>query len=178
VTSGSSTRPTDNTLYAFKMPGTSNMQRLRPTRVIMPGAVMLLALFAASSLLQAQFMGRKRGSDLPATPPTPPAAAPAPAAAPTPAPQATQPPPAPAAPTTPANRANVTYANGLLTVSATNSSLNQILREISRQTGMKITGASRMSASSATTALGLRVRSSPHCSTAPAATCCWSRATA
>ncbi len=44
------------------------------------------------------------------------------------------------APTTPASRANVTYANGLLTVSATNSSLNQILREISRQTGMKITG--------------------------------------
>jgi hypothetical protein len=36
--------------------------------------------------------------------------------------------------------AEVTYANGLLTVAADNSSLNQILREIARQTGMKITG--------------------------------------
>lgn len=138
MTSGSSARPTDNTLYAFKMPGAPDMQRPHPIRAITPGAVILLALcalFVAPSLLHAQFMGRQRGSTLPATPPTPPAAAPAPA--PAPAPQATQPPPAP---TTPASRANVTYANGLLTVSATNSSLNQILREISRQTGMKITG--------------------------------------
>lgn len=36
--------------------------------------------------------------------------------------------------------ADVTYANGLLTIAADNSSLNQILREIARQTGMKITG--------------------------------------
>jgi hypothetical protein len=36
--------------------------------------------------------------------------------------------------------ADVTYASGLLTISADNSSLNQILREIARQTGMKITG--------------------------------------
>ena len=38
------------------------------------------------------------------------------------------------------NRANVEYVGGLLRVSANNSSLNAILREIGRQTGMKITG--------------------------------------
>lgn len=139
MTSGSSARPTDNTLYAFKMPGTSHMQRFHRIRVILPGTVMLLALcalLAAPALLHAQFGGRQRGSTLPETPSTTPAVVPAPTAAPV--PQATsQPFPVP---TTPASRANVTYANGLLTVSATNSSLNQILREISRQTGMKITG--------------------------------------
>jgi hypothetical protein len=36
--------------------------------------------------------------------------------------------------------AQVTYTNGKLLVSASNSSLNQILRDISRETGMKITG--------------------------------------
>lgn len=40
----------------------------------------------------------------------------------------------------PAQRAQVNLTNGLLTVTADNSSLNQILREISRVTGMKITG--------------------------------------
>ena len=40
----------------------------------------------------------------------------------------------------PAHHAEVTYAKGLLTVSASNSSLNQILRDISHSTGMKITG--------------------------------------
>jgi hypothetical protein len=39
-----------------------------------------------------------------------------------------------------AHRAEVTYAGGQLSVVASNSSLNQILREISRQTGMKVTG--------------------------------------
>lgn len=38
------------------------------------------------------------------------------------------------------HRARVTYADGLLEVRADNSSLNQILREISLNTGMKITG--------------------------------------
>ena len=41
---------------------------------------------------------------------------------------------------TKARRAEVTYASGLISVNANNSSLNQILREIARQTGMKITG--------------------------------------
>jgi hypothetical protein len=36
--------------------------------------------------------------------------------------------------------ARVTYSPGLLEVDADNSSLNEILREISRQTGMKVTG--------------------------------------
>jgi hypothetical protein len=48
-------------------------------------------------------------------------------------------------PTTPAQpnrprRAQVTFANGLLDVRANDSSLNQILRYISRETGLKITG--------------------------------------
>lgn len=38
------------------------------------------------------------------------------------------------------HRAEVTYADGKLFVSANNSSLNQILRDIARKTGMKITG--------------------------------------
>jgi hypothetical protein len=47
-------------------------------------------------------------------------------------------PPTPAQ--SPAQRAAVSYTDGQLSVSATNSSLNQILREISRSTGIKITG--------------------------------------
>jgi hypothetical protein len=38
------------------------------------------------------------------------------------------------------HKARVTYAGGLLQVRADNSSLNQILRDISRETGMKIVG--------------------------------------
>lgn len=38
------------------------------------------------------------------------------------------------------HRARVTYQNGLLEVHADNSSLNQILRDISRETGMRIIG--------------------------------------
>ena len=50
-------------------------------------------------------------------------------------------PPAPLTPAqSPARRAEVTYTDNLLKVSAGNSSLNQILREISRLTGIKITG--------------------------------------
>ncbi len=51
---------------------------------------------------------------------------------------------APAAPATPppppARRAQVDFTSHLLTVTADNSSLNQILRDISRATGMTITG--------------------------------------
>ena len=50
-------------------------------------------------------------------------------------PPATQP-----APRSPQRRATVTFSQGLLTISANNSSLNEILRDISRQTGMTITG--------------------------------------
>lgn len=45
---------------------------------------------------------------------------------------------APAPP--PQQPAQVTYSNGQLTVAASNSSLNQILRDVARETGMKITG--------------------------------------
>jgi hypothetical protein len=55
-------------------------------------------------------------------------------------PPATSQPGSAAAPVTPTHRATVVYAKGQLEVSADNSSLNQILHEISRQTGMKITG--------------------------------------
>ena len=40
----------------------------------------------------------------------------------------------------PPKRAQVTYVDGTLSISADNSSLNQILRQISTDTGMKITG--------------------------------------
>jgi hypothetical protein len=40
----------------------------------------------------------------------------------------------------PPRRADISYVNNELAVAASNSSLNQILREISRLTGMKITG--------------------------------------
>jgi hypothetical protein len=63
-------------------------------------------------------------STLPATPPTTP-----------------EPPPIPLTPSQlPPKRAQITYANGTLSVSADNASLNQILREIAADTGMKITG--------------------------------------
>jgi hypothetical protein len=67
-----------------------------------------------------------QSSSIPATRPTElPIAAPAPA-------------PVPAA--YPAHPAKVVYAQGQLAVTADNSSLNQVLREIARETGMKITG--------------------------------------
>jgi hypothetical protein len=40
----------------------------------------------------------------------------------------------------PPHPADVTFADGVLSISASNSSLNQILRDVSHQTGMKITG--------------------------------------
>jgi len=43
-------------------------------------------------------------------------------------------------PTPPSNRARVDYSGQLLTITADNSSLNQILRDISHLTGMIITG--------------------------------------
>lgn len=67
-------------------------------------------------------------SQLPSTLPTPPITEPAP-------------PPIPLTPSQlPPNRAQVTYTDGTLSVAADNASLNQILRQISTDTGMKITG--------------------------------------
>jgi len=65
------------------------------------------------------------------------AIAPAPVALP---PQPVIPPPPPTPAELPAHPAGVTYADGLLSVQASNSSLDQILRDVSRATGMKITG--------------------------------------
>jgi hypothetical protein len=50
-------------------------------------------------------------------------------------------PPVPLTPSQrPPQRAQVTYADGTLSVTANNASLNQILRQIASETGMKITG--------------------------------------
>jgi hypothetical protein len=63
-------------------------------------------------------------STLPATPPTTP-----------------DPPPVPLTPSQrPPDRAQISYADGTISISANNSSLNQILRQIGSDTGMKITG--------------------------------------
>jgi hypothetical protein len=64
-------------------------------------------------------------------PPTPPTQTATPAASTAPAAEAQL---------APSHRPQVTFATGVLSVSAENSSLNQILREVSRVTGMKITG--------------------------------------
>ena len=69
------------------------------------------------------------------------AAAALPATAPTvPAPLPALPTPPPAKPAVPQHRARVEFAGRILEVKADNSSLNQILREIERVTGMRITG--------------------------------------
>jgi len=84
--------------------------------------------FAAPLLLLGGGLAFAQGSQLPATQPTSgtlPASAPASS-------------PAPAAPAT--HRAEVTYSANQLQVTANNSSLNEILHQISRVTGIKITG--------------------------------------
>jgi hypothetical protein len=78
-------------------------------------------------------MGGAAGFGQSALPPTSPTVASSPAASP-PAVSATA--PAKAAP----QHASVVYSRGQLEVSANDSSLNQILRDIARETGMKITG--------------------------------------
>jgi len=89
-----------------------------------------VATFAFSTLLAAQSPQAKppapvqASSTLPATPVTTPSPAPLPL---TPS-------------QLPPKRAQVTYADGTLSISADNASLNQILRQISSDTGMKITG--------------------------------------
>ncbi len=55
--------------------------------------------------------------------------------------QSTLPATSPTAAPKAAHPAQVVYSEGKLEVTADNSSLNQILRDVSRQTGMKITGA-------------------------------------
>jgi hypothetical protein len=86
--------------------------------------------FAFSTLLSAQSPRAPQAkpsviaSSAPGLPVTPPA----------------PPPPPPTPSQLPAHLAQITYTTGALSVSADNSSLNQILREISRETGIKIVG--------------------------------------
>jgi hypothetical protein len=92
-----------------------------------------LASLAVSALLPAQSprppqakppASTLASSTLPATPNTTP-----------------EPPPVPLTPSQrPPQRAQVTYADGTLSVAADNASLNQILRQIASDTGIKITG--------------------------------------
>jgi hypothetical protein len=92
----------------------------------------LISAFAvAAALCVASSAQTKPASSLPPTPPTRPQTVPLNATA-------AQPDAA-----TRAHRADVVYASGLLSINADNSSLNQILREIARLTGMKITGGVR-----------------------------------
>lgn len=101
----------------------SYMSRLAP----IPFAVVASLVFCASLVAQSPRTSAKPSaqvSSLPALQPTTP-----------------EPPPPPLTPSQrPPNHAQVTYAGGMLSVSADNSSLNQILRQIGSSTGIKITG--------------------------------------
>lgn len=96
---------------------------LSPTRL----SLRTLRTRAALALLAACAAGASSHAQLPATSPT---SLPAPLSA------ASLPGPVAARP----HKATITYAAGLLNVRANDSSLNSILREIARQTGMTITG--------------------------------------
>jgi hypothetical protein len=108
---------------------TTYMQIFAPIRVAIAASVALAASLPAQSP-QTNRPAQTQVSTLPATQPTAQTAAATPTA--------------PEYPLTPAQRppqrAQVTYTNGTLSVSAENSSLNQILRQIATVTGMKVTG--------------------------------------
>jgi hypothetical protein len=101
------------------------MQSIGPIRFILYSSLASAALLPAQSTPTPQPKPSapvQAASTLPPTPPT------------------TE----PTVPLTPSQqqpkRAQVTLANGILSISADNSSLNQILRQISHDTGIKITG--------------------------------------
>ena len=96
-------------------------------RPLLPTRLSMLLLLAVPLCAQSKNHSRtaQQPPVLPATPPTDVPAVP-------------PPPPTPAQ--SPASRANVSYTASQLTISASNSSLNQILREVSRLTGIKVTG--------------------------------------
>jgi hypothetical protein len=103
------------------------MRRSVPIRLAATASFALAALSPAQSPESRPPYKTPAPSTLPATLPTAPPAAPEQ--------------PAPQIPAErPIRRADIKYADGLLSVSADNSSLNQILRDVSRLTGMKITG--------------------------------------
>jgi len=107
------------------------MHRFAPIRFAALAALVFSASLPAQSPRPSQAKpsaSTPASSTLPATPTTTPATTPEPA-------------PVPLTPSQrPPQRAQVTYADGTLSVSADNASLNQILRQISSDTGMKITG--------------------------------------
>lgn len=124
VTSPISTRPT------------SQMNSLAPIRFAIAAAVTLsTSLMAQSPMAQSPVASQSKPST-----PTPAVSSTLPAT------QPTTPEP-PTVPLTPAQRpprpAQVTFADGMLSISAENSSLNQILRQIASDTGLKITGGVR-----------------------------------
>jgi hypothetical protein len=105
----------------------SHMHHFAPIRFAAAAGLAFAASLPAQSpqrLQPAPPVANQTASTLPATPPTAPVQ--------------------PELPLTPQQRppqsAQVTYADGTLSVSADNSSLNQILRQIANDTGMKITG--------------------------------------
>jgi hypothetical protein len=105
------------------------MQRSAPIRLLAAAtlAVCAMSLAAQATPAPATKPSAATTSTLPANQPTNPQATAAPL-----------PPPTPAQ--LPPHHAEVTYTGGALFVLASNSSLNQILREISRETGINITG--------------------------------------
>jgi hypothetical protein len=103
------------------------MPRFSPIRFAAVAGIVLSASLTAQSPQATPAAPAQAQSNLPATLPTTP-----------------EPPLIPLIPLTPSQlppkHAQVTYANGTLSISADNASLNQILRQIATDTGMKITG--------------------------------------
>jgi hypothetical protein len=100
---------------------------LAPIRFVAAAGLALAASLPAQSpqTSQAKLASTPVTSTLPATQPT----------------ATPDPPPLPLTPSQrPPQRAQITFANGTLSISADNASLNQILRQIASETGMKITG--------------------------------------
>jgi hypothetical protein len=108
-----------------------------------PIRLLIAAGFAISTLLPALSLSAQARPTPTATPrPAAPTSSTLPATQPTTTPAIpTAPPPPPPTPAQlPPHHAQVTYTAGTLSVLASNSSLNQILREISHETGIKISG--------------------------------------
>jgi hypothetical protein len=104
------------------------MNRFAPIRIAAAAGIALAASLPAQSPQSPQTpppIAAQSQSTLPATPPTT-------------VPETPQIPLTPQQ--RPPQRAQVTYVDGALSVSADNSSLNQILRQIANDTGIKITG--------------------------------------
>ena len=103
---------------------TNDMHQFVPIRFAVVASVAFSASLSAQSSPRPPQASTQAPSNLPATPTTTP-----------------EPPPVPLTPSQrPPQRAQVTYTNGELSIAADNASLNQILRQISTDTGIKITG--------------------------------------